>query len=79
MYLRRLIYSEVGKYIISILLGLGIATLFRKVCKDRDCLVFHAADYSKIKDQIFKFDGKCYKFSEKAEKCDQNKKILEFA
>ena len=79
MNIRRLIYSPFGKTIISILLGLGLATLFRKVCKDRDCLVFHAADYSKIKDQIFKFDGKCYKFSEKAEKCDQNKKILEFA
>ena len=31
MYLRRLIYSEVGKYVMSILLGLGLATLFRKV------------------------------------------------
>jgi hypothetical protein len=42
MYLRRLIYSEVGKYVMSILLGLGLATLFRKVCNDRSCLVFHA-------------------------------------
>ena len=79
MYLRRLIYSEVGKYVMSILLGLGLATLFRKVCHDRSCLVFHAPHINKIKGQIFDFDGKCYTFEEKAERCDQNKKILGFA
>jgi hypothetical protein len=79
MYLRRLIYSEVGKYIMSILLGLGLATLFRKVCNDRSCLVFHAPHINKIKGQVFNFDGKCYTFEEKAERCNKNKKILSFA
>jgi hypothetical protein len=79
MYLRRLIYSEVGKYVMSILLGLGLATLFRKVCNDRSCLVFHAPHINKIKGQVFDFDGKCYTFEEKAERCDENKKILGFA
>jgi hypothetical protein len=79
MYLRRLIYSEVGKYVMSILLGLGLATLFRKVCNDRSCLVFHAPHINKIKGQVFDFDGKCYTFEEKAERCNVNKKILSFA
>ena len=79
MYLRRLIYGDVGKIVISIILGLGLATLFRKVCKDRDCIIFKAPDIKKIKNQIFKFDGKCYKFEENIEKCNQNKKIIEFA
>ena len=43
MYLRRLIYSNIGKYIISILLGLGLSTLFRKVCNERNCMVFKAS------------------------------------
>mgnify|MGYP001251902643 FL=1 len=77
--MRRLIYSDVGKYVISILLGLGLATLFRKVCNDRSCLVFHAPHIDKIKGQVFDFDGKCYTFEEKAERCDENKKILGFA
>ena len=79
MYLRRLIYGDVGKTIISIILGLGLATLFRKVCKDRDCIVFKAPDVKKIKNQIFKFQDKCYKFEENIEKCSNNKKIVEFA
>ena len=79
MYLRRLIYSDVGRYIISILLGLGLATLFRKACNDRSCLVFHAPHINKIKGQVFDFEGKCFAFEEKAERCNKNKKILSFA
>ena len=79
MYLRRLIYGDVGKVVVSIILGLGLATLFRKVCKDRDCIIFKAPDIKKIKNQIFKFDNKCYQFEENIEKCNKNKKIVEFA
>ena len=79
MYLKRLIYGEPGKIIISIILGLGLATLFRKVCKDRDCIIFRAPDIKKIQNQIFKCEGKCYKFSEEIERCDSNKKIVPFA
>ena len=79
MYLRRLIYGDVGKVIISIILGLGLATLFRKVCKDRDCIIFRAPNIQKIKNQIFKFEDKCYKFQENKKKCNKNRKIVEFA
>ena len=79
MNLKRLIYSDVGRIVISIILGLGLATLFRKVCKERDCLVFHAPKLDKIKNQVFKFKNKCYQFEEEIEKCDDNKKIVNFA
>jgi len=79
MNLKRLIYSDVGKIVISIILGLGLATLFRRVCKERDCLVFHAPEVNKIKNQVFRFKNKCYKFEEEIEKCDATKKIVEFA
>jgi hypothetical protein len=79
MNLKRLIYSDVGRIVISILLGLGLATLFRRVCKERDCLVFHAPEINKIKNQVFRFKNKCYNFEEEIEKCDNNKKIVQFA
>ena len=59
MYIRRLITGVFGRSIISILLGLGLATLFRKVCNDRNCLVFKAPKIDKIDNQIFEFDDKC--------------------
>lgn len=79
MYIRRILYSEFGKYMISIILGLGVATLFRKVCKDRSCLVFKAPSIEKIGDQVFKYNNKCYKFNETATSCDPNKKQVTFA
>ena len=79
MYIRRLITGNFGRTLISILLGLGLATLFRKVCNDRNCLVFKAPEIKKIENQIFEFDDKCYKFKKKATKCDSNKKIVDFA
>ena len=78
MHIRRLIYSDFGRTVISIILGLGLATIFRKVCKDRKCLIFKAPKLEKIKGQVFKFDGQCYKYREEAVKCDPNKKIVEF-
>ena len=32
MYVKRLLYNPYSDYIISIILGFGLATLFRKVC-----------------------------------------------
>ena len=48
MYLRRILYGDAGKIFISIILGLGLATLFRKVCNDRNCIIFKAPDIKKI-------------------------------
>ncbi len=79
MNLTRLIYSDVGRYIISILLGLGLATLFRKVCNERNCIVFKGPALNKVKGQVFKFNDKCYQFNEKIENCDDTKKIVNFA
>ncbi len=61
------------------LLGFGLATLFRKACNRRNCLIFRAAPLSKIKDQIFRYDNKCYTFTPKSESCTKLKKSVEFA
>ena len=51
---RRLIYSEFGSIIMSIVLGLGLATLFRKVCKDRNCMKFVGPSIKKTKGSFIK-------------------------
>ena len=80
MFVRRLIYSKFGQTVISILLGLGIATLFRKVCNERNCMVFKAPELKDIKGKTFKFNNKCYKYEESAQSCkNTKKKIVEFA
>lgn len=60
------------KILISIIWGLGIACLFRKVCKGRDCIIYKAPDPNYVKNNIWKFNNKCYKFNTEAVKCRKN-------
>ena len=72
MNLLKLVQSKLGRFLISVILGLGLATLFRKSCKSKECTVFLAPDIASIKDDIYKYDSKCIKYKEKAVKCDDN-------
>jgi len=79
MNFSKLINSTVGKYIISILLGLGLASLFRRVCSERSCLTFKGAKIVDIDNKIFKFNDKCYSFKNTTSSCDAKKKQVHFA
>ena len=78
MNISRFIHSEFGKYIISILLGIGLASFFRKACKERNCIKYVAPRVKEIKNKKFKYNDKCYTFEEKATTCDPNKKMISF-
>lgn len=67
--IKEIINSQRGKYLISILLGLGLATIFREACKSRNCLIFKAPSLDKIKDKVFGYNKKCYKFIERSTSC----------
>jgi hypothetical protein len=77
-YLGKFVHTETGRYIMSILLGLGLASLFRTVCKDKDCLIFKAPPLEKFKDKIYKNGEKCYKYNPIATKCSLNAKTINF-
>jgi hypothetical protein len=74
MNFRRLLNTYLGKILISILLGLGLATLFRKVCKDKNCIVFNGPVLSDVDGKIYKVDNKCYQYTSSHQKCDESKK-----
>jgi hypothetical protein len=76
--LGRFLHTENGKIIMSILLGFGLASLFRTVCKDNNCLIFHAAPLDDFKDKIYKNNGKCVKYNSVATKCTLNAKTVTF-
>tara|TARA_B100000795_G_C22784190_1_gene433791 strand:+ start:397 stop:636 length:240 start_codon:yes stop_codon:yes gene_type:complete len=79
MHIKRLIHGRFSKYVLSLLLGIGLATLFRKACNSRNCLIFRAPTIDKIKNQVFKYNEKCYTFKEEAQSCDASKKIVDIA
>jgi hypothetical protein len=76
MNLKRLVGTSLGRNVISILLGLGLATLFRKVCNDKNCIVFNGPVITDIEDKTFKHGEKCYKYRSTTDRCDTTKRII---
>lgn len=64
-----LLKHPVGNFIISAILGLGLAAMFRKVCNDGHCIIIKGPPYEDIKDKTFVFEDKCYQYTPKAVSC----------
>ena len=78
MHLEKFVNSKSGKVIMSIILGLGLATFFRAVCQGKRCRVTAAPPVEELENQTYKFDDKCYKIEKSAVKCDAKKTIVKF-
>ena len=79
MHIERFIQTDAGRILMSIILGVGLATLFKVSCKDRNCLLMQAPPLDTIKDKIYKVDDKCYKFNPTPVACNNTQEIYEFA
>lgn len=71
MNFKSIIHSEKGKIIISILLGFGMATLFRKSCinsnGENTCIHYTS---NKPDQTIYNYDNKCYTVEPVPAQCD---------
>ena len=74
----KFLHTERGKIIMSVILGFGLASLFRTVCKDNNCLLFYAPPLDEFKNKIYKNNGKCVKYTPVATKCSANSKTITF-
>ena len=79
MHLDKFVHSSTGKILMSIILGIGLATFFRAVCKGRHCRVIASPPMEEIEDQTYKFNGKCYTFEKNATDCEINKNTVKIA
>lgn len=77
MHFKRFLYTDVGRNIISVLLGIGLASLFQKVCKDKSCIIFTSPIISDIDGKIIQHGKKCYKYDITSVSCDKSKRIIE--
>ena len=81
MNIKRLLYFPHSGVVLAIILGFGLATLFRKSCGNKSCLEFAAPDLNELQKNTYNIDGSCYKFVPKHTKCERNKnkEVLTFA
>lgn len=79
MNISRWLHSDTSKYIISVILGLGLSTLFRRECVGEKCLNFTAPPISELEKETYIYGKKCYTYNSSSETCDSNKKKVSFA
>ena len=65
----RMMHSETGAKLLSIVWGLGLAVLlFYQVCDGPECIVLKAPQNT-IEDHVYKYDQRCYRFDSYKTKC----------
>lgn len=61
--------TRMGSIFFSILLGIGIAALFRKACTDNKCIIIQSPDLDELTKFYYKSNGKCYKYTPVSSEC----------
>ena len=79
MHLNKFVQSNTGRIIMSILLGMGLATFFREVCIGKYCKVQSSPPIDDLENNIYKFDNKCYKFDKQHVECKRSKNTVKIA
>jgi hypothetical protein len=75
----KFLHSKTGKYLMSVLMGLGLASLFRVVCKDNNCLAFYAPPLEELTGKVHKkSSNKCVTLKPISVKCNSRMKTIEF-
>ena len=67
--LSKMFENPVGRIILSIILGFGLAALFKQVCKGNECVVVKSPDLSETNKYYYKIDDDCYKYKPIATQC----------
>jgi hypothetical protein len=67
--INRLLYTDRGQKICSILFGFALAMMFRQVCPGGECKIILAPPLSHIQKTVFELEGDCYKYKPVPVKC----------
>ncbi len=73
LQLEKFFKSETGVKLFSIMLGLGVAGLFKMSCDSRSCIVFKGPEFNDD-NKIVKYNDKCYSVQEKMIDCKDKTK-----
>lgn len=56
-------------FLVSIILGIGLASLFRQVCKTGKCLLIKGPSLHDVEKKMYKIDERCYTYTPSASLC----------
>lgn len=70
--IRAALHSDLGGKLISILLGFGLATLFRQSCNGSDCIVITRSNQEEASKYVYKIDEECYTYTPYVTPCTKS-------
>ena len=76
IHIKKFLKGRTGMVFISIILGLGLSTVFKVSCDSNNCVVIYKSPDFKDK-KIIKYNKKCYEANEHMETCDDKKQIID--
>ena len=79
MGLSQLLNSETGTYLVSAILGFGLATLLVGTCSGPECTVLKAPDPRTYATSTFHFNNSCWAYNNRGTSCNTNKAIIDYA
>lgn len=65
----RILHDQYGAIVVSVVLGLGLAAIFRATCHGESCIVVHSPPLEQIDKNLYRIDDRCYKYSSYAVGC----------
>lgn len=69
MQVTKLLQTKSGSIVISIILGLGLAALFRRACKNNTCIVVKGPNTDDVQKFYYKVNNDCYKYEAVISEC----------
>ena len=59
----RLLNSSLGQILLSILLGLGLSTIFKQSCSGQSCITYHGPILGQIEGKTYQYGERCYTYT----------------
>ena len=70
--IKDILSSKLGAICLSIILGLGLAAVFRQVCNGDSCIIIKGPDTGDINKYYYKIDEDCFKYTPYVTSCENN-------
>jgi hypothetical protein len=70
--------SKSFNYIFSFILGVGLVSILKPICKGEECRILRAPAFEEVKGTTYQLGDGCYKFSAKTIECPKTGVIEPF-
>ena len=64
--------NKITKIILGLLWGFGLAVIFRHACLGKNCIIYKSPVPATIKNNIYSFDEKCFKYKQVSTTCTED-------